>query len=131
MKRNPIPLVIILVMLALPLPIGESAAVIGRASQPDAAFDYFGELSSAGDSGAAMSSTAFMSRNVDNLQTSVLNSYASSGTHSGSLDLTDYLISGWTLYNVTVLADSITAAPERETMGITPNGYIRIRNNTG
>ena len=131
MKRNPIPLAIILVMLALPLPIGESATAIERVSQPDAAHDYFGELSSAGDSGAAMSATAFMSRNVDSLQTSVLNSYASSGTHSGALDLSDYLIPGWTLYNVSILANTITAAPERETMGITPNGYIRIRNNTG
>jgi len=131
MKRSLIPLAIILVMLALPLPLSESAATIERVGQPDAARDYFGELSSAGDSGAAMSATGFMSRNLDSLQISIANSYADPGTHSGALDLTEYLVPGWTLYNVTILTNNITAAPERETMGITPNDYIMIRNDTG
>ena len=127
MKRSLIPLAIILLMLALPRPLSERAATIERVGQPNAALEYFGDLSSAGDSGAAMSATEFMSRSLDSLQISIANSYTDSGTHSGELDLTDYLIPGWTLYNATMMLNNLTAAPEREVVGVDPQATENLK----
>ncbi|MHA1770321.1 MAG: hypothetical protein ACTSYL_02200 [Candidatus Thorarchaeota archaeon] len=76
----------------------------------------------AGAEGQGQQSNAisYFSREITGLSLPVLNTYDAVSQHNGSLDLTPYLLPGWTLYNVTMKIDNITAAPERETVGVNP-----------
>ncbi|MFX1542487.1 MAG: hypothetical protein ACFFCR_05745, partial [Promethearchaeota archaeon] len=74
--------------------------------------------SSASGEGEEQVSTAYMSRTIGSQQVSILNSYTSPDTHEMLLDLSEYLESGWLLYKVEIDAQSVTAAPEREVVGV-------------
>ncbi|MHA1925276.1 MAG: hypothetical protein ACW974_05130, partial [Candidatus Thorarchaeota archaeon] len=95
------------------------------------AMDDTGILSSAEGVGAGFDATSFISRSITNLNSDILNSYENPNTHSGSLSLAQYQISGWTLYGVSISVDSITAAPEREKLISSSDDYIRIENSSG
>ncbi|MHA2117638.1 MAG: hypothetical protein ACW98J_01850, partial [Candidatus Thorarchaeota archaeon] len=69
---------------------------------------------SASGAGADQVSNAYMSRAITGQQVSILNSYISPNSHETLLDLSGYLESGWTLYEVEIDAQSLTAAVERE-----------------
>jgi hypothetical protein len=81
-------------------------------------------------SGNDSNTVAFFSRLENGKQTGIYNSYLDS-SHNGLIDLTEYQVAGWTLYRADVEANSIIAAPERETLGVSPTTYIYILNNTG
>ncbi|MGQ4912734.1 MAG: hypothetical protein ACP6KW_11240 [Candidatus Thorarchaeota archaeon] len=87
-------------------------------------------LAQAGGGGDDRESTAFMSYTIESQTLDVNNSYQSPAQHTGEIDLTGYHISGWTLYRAVMNVGSMTAIAERETMGITPNDYIKIHNDT-
>ncbi|TFG07166.1 hypothetical protein EU522_00965, partial [Candidatus Thorarchaeota archaeon] len=71
----------------------------------------------AGGNGNAMDSALYMSRTFTNLETSMLNTYASPDTHSATIDLAGFLESGWTLDRATLSVKNITAEVEREIVG--------------
>ncbi|MFW9920413.1 MAG: hypothetical protein ACFFED_12495, partial [Candidatus Thorarchaeota archaeon] len=73
----------------------------------------------------------YASRVIDGLDLNVQNSYSSTSQHLGEIDLSSYLLSGWCLYKADVEPSLITAVPERESTGITPNSYMQIRNSSG
>ncbi|MFO7835100.1 MAG: hypothetical protein R6V83_00450, partial [Candidatus Thorarchaeota archaeon] len=73
------------------------------------------ESSGLGDN---LSATAIMSRTLSGQNLSILNTYASPTKHNGTVDLSEYQIPGWTLYNTTLDIESLTAAPERQTVGV-------------
>ncbi|MHA1881944.1 MAG: hypothetical protein ACTSUO_02740 [Candidatus Thorarchaeota archaeon] len=77
-------------------------------------------IASAGDSGLDSTATMFMSREISDQSISVMNSFANTAHHNGTLDLSSYLISGWSLYEVTMDVQNITAAGEREIVGEIP-----------
>ncbi|MCK5303312.1 MAG: hypothetical protein KAJ96_09240, partial [Candidatus Thorarchaeota archaeon] len=78
------------------------------------------ELADVGGTGEDADSTLFMSRTFSDMQLSILNTYAATAKHNETLDLTEYLLPGWTLYNATMMLNNLTAAPEREVVGVDP-----------
>jgi hypothetical protein len=74
-------------------------------------------LASAGGAGTNRQAELFMDKVLQNEMLSILNSYLDTSTHSSIIDLSPYQLSGWTLYQVDIKADNITAAPERELVG--------------
>ena len=88
-------------------------------------------LSSASGGGNARTAVQFASHQVTGLSLSLENSYSSPNAHSGVLDLSSYLVQGWSLYKAEISANSMTAIAEHETTGITQNTYISIENATG
>ncbi len=89
-----------------------------------------GILSSAGGQGDNRQSVAYMTRTFTGQELAILNSYLSPNTHEETLDLSQFQIAGWSLYEAEMDVNSITATAERETMGIVPNNYITIHNDT-
>ncbi|MBY8997158.1 MAG: hypothetical protein KGD60_05460 [Candidatus Thorarchaeota archaeon] len=131
MKRVSVLLVIAMVAIwAVPVGTNSSQCGIYPAWQYQMHQD-FNTLSSATSSGSNLESVAFMTRSFESQSIQVLNSYASTSQHFGQLDLTDYLIPGWSLYNVTMDVSSITAIAEKETTGISESTYIEISNQSG
>ena len=59
-------------------------------------------LASVSRTGNNHQSVAFMTRTVSGQTFQVLNSYSSPSQHVGQIDLTEYLIPGWSLDNVTM-----------------------------
>ncbi|MBS3795920.1 MAG: hypothetical protein KGY80_13535, partial [Candidatus Thorarchaeota archaeon] len=59
-----------------------------------------------------------MSRTITDLNTSVLNTYAKPENHNGTINISDYQIPGWTLYNTTIDIESLRGGPEKETVGV-------------
>ncbi|MHA2163761.1 MAG: hypothetical protein ACXABF_15185, partial [Candidatus Thorarchaeota archaeon] len=131
MRRILIP-VIIALMLLMATPIGDSVpegyqvddGLILKSSESQS-------LATAGGIGSNTGSIANISRSFSGILTSVLNSYSDVSTHTGILDLSSYQVPGWTLYNVTILMDDLTAISERDSLGIVPNTDIIIQNNSG
>ncbi len=60
----------------------------------------------------------YMDRIITEQILSISNSYGNPSTHSASMDLSSYQLPGWTLYEVQVDVDNITAIAEREVLGV-------------
>ena len=60
----------------------------------------------------------FMDREVTDQLLSISNSFTSPDTHTSEIDLSAYQIPGWTLYEVQINTENITAIAEREVIGI-------------
>jgi hypothetical protein len=58
------------------------------------------------------------SRKIQNLDIDIMNSFANTSAHSESVDLSSYQLPGWTLYEVQIDVDNITAIAEREVLGV-------------
>ncbi|MHA2070298.1 MAG: hypothetical protein ACW985_00770 [Candidatus Thorarchaeota archaeon] len=117
MKRMLLPLIFI-VLLIIPY-TGDNNAIVR--TDPEASGNRVMDmnlLSSAGGSGSDENSVLYMSRELTEIQTSILNTYDAPAKHNGTLDLGQYQISGWTLFRADLDVENITAAPERETVGI-------------
>ncbi|MFW9968222.1 MAG: hypothetical protein ACFFEA_13790, partial [Candidatus Thorarchaeota archaeon] len=86
--------------------------------------------SSASGAGNTQASLAYISKTIPNQQVSILNSYTNPDTHETMLDLSGYLVSGWTLYKVEIEVQNPTAAEEREVVGkaSTPGTVFQIWN---
>ncbi|MHA2300663.1 MAG: hypothetical protein ACXACD_06895, partial [Candidatus Thorarchaeota archaeon] len=118
MRRVLVPLVIIIVMLALPAPIQNTLST-DKTQETQSAFLtdslYTASVEGSGDQGLQVT---YFSRSFTNKQLRILNSYNSPETHNGTINLENYLIPGWTLYQITIDVENLTAAPERETVGV-------------
>ncbi len=68
--------------------------------------------------GNEINSLVTTSRRIQDLDIEILNSYANPNTHRNVLDLSTFQIPGWTLYELLIDADNITAVPEREVLGV-------------
>ncbi|MCF2136232.1 MAG: hypothetical protein K9W43_03245 [Candidatus Thorarchaeota archaeon] len=88
-------------------------------------------IADAGGQGQQSGATVYFTQDIPSQTLSVLNTYATPATHNGNLDLTPYLIPGWTLYKVEMNIDNITATAERQTLNVVPNDHIKIENNSG
>ena len=81
----------------------------------------FGEslfnLASAQGQGQQNTAVEYFSREVSNLTLSILNTYNTPAKHNGTIDLTPYLLPGWTLYQTEITTINLTAAPERVSIG--------------
>jgi hypothetical protein len=75
-------------------------------------------LAEAGSNGNNIPVVQYMQRIITDQLLSVSNSYANPNTHSCVIDLSSYQIPGWTLYEVLIDVDNVTAAAEREVLGI-------------
>ncbi|MGY5876576.1 MAG: hypothetical protein RTU30_12580, partial [Candidatus Thorarchaeota archaeon] len=131
MKRVLVLAIIVLAILALPPTTNTPPNPISSEEIRNQGPNDPISVSSASGTGDARGAIEFASRQVNSLSLSIANSYASTNVHSGELDLSSYLIPGWSLYKAEIQADSMTAIAERETTGITPNTYIMTINNTG
>ncbi|MHA2014341.1 MAG: hypothetical protein ACTSUH_01125 [Candidatus Thorarchaeota archaeon] len=83
--------------------------------------------------GQSRSATAFISVSVTDRFLHVHNHYVDPATHNATLDLTPYLVPGWSLYRVEMDVDNLTAALEREVTGgstTTFGNTFRIYNDT-
>ncbi|TFG33986.1 hypothetical protein EU527_05525 [Candidatus Thorarchaeota archaeon] len=60
----------------------------------------------------------FMHRSVPDQLISISNTFGSTTTHVSSIDLSSYQIPGWTLYEVIIVQDNITAIIEKEVIGV-------------
>jgi len=75
--------------------------------------------------GNSLLSAAGYSRNINNLQFSLANSYSDSESHNQIIDLSSYHIDGWSLYEVEISTTRIVALAEREIIGSrTSPGHI-------
>ena len=86
---------------------------------------------SASGGGQIRSAVAYMTRTVSSQSLKILNSYNTPNEHKGQLDLTDYLIDNWDLFNATLEINSISATAEHKTLGINRNNYINTQNSSG
>ena len=85
-------------------------------------------LAEAGGSGNQYTSLQYMSRDIAGNILTIQNSYTDTAHHNGTLDLSDYHIPGWTLYQVDITCNNIIGVLEREVVGVqdqTQNFYIR------
>ncbi|MFX1369469.1 MAG: hypothetical protein ACFFAY_12795, partial [Promethearchaeota archaeon] len=80
--------------------------------------DNLRHLASAGGMGNDANSVLFLSRTFTNNQTSVNNTYGWPSNHNSTIDLTQYHVSGWTLYKADMNVNTITASVERESIGV-------------
>ncbi|MFW9796494.1 MAG: hypothetical protein ACFFE2_05590, partial [Candidatus Thorarchaeota archaeon] len=131
MKRVPVLLVIMVALLVVPPTAHNSPTSISDESAPLQGPENPFSVSSASGSGDARTAVKFASRQVTGLTLPITNSYTSTNTHAGAIDLLGYLIPGWSLYKAEMEVDSMTAVAERETMGITPSTYIIVQNSSG
>ncbi|MFW9889066.1 MAG: hypothetical protein ACFFER_12840, partial [Candidatus Thorarchaeota archaeon] len=117
MKRMLLPLIVIFLLL---VPYSGDNNEILHADTESSAHKVkeMKSVASAGGSGTDENSVLYMSRELSELQTSVLNTYISPAAHNGTLDLSQYLVSGWTLYHANLDVKNITAAPERVVIGV-------------
>ncbi|MFW9850526.1 MAG: hypothetical protein ACFFF4_15450, partial [Candidatus Thorarchaeota archaeon] len=85
-------------------------------------------LSDAGGLGDPSQAVVFFSRQINGQSMSLINSYAAVNTHSTSLDLSNYWVPGWTLYNATMSVSGMTAVSEHVVVGSaeTPGTGLRI-----
>ncbi|MHA2085617.1 MAG: hypothetical protein ACXABD_17870, partial [Candidatus Thorarchaeota archaeon] len=117
MRRVLVMLVVAMMMLLAP-PISTIDTYSNQVISPSILIDDNKvELASAGGGGNQFIATPFISRTFGALQSSIFNSYINTGFHSGEIDLNQYLLPGWTIYNVSLNIENITAAPEREIVG--------------
>ncbi|MFX1606293.1 MAG: hypothetical protein ACFFDD_10330 [Promethearchaeota archaeon] len=131
MKRVLALLVIMVAILAIPPSAYSPPDTIENKTYPQQGQGHLFSTSSASGTGDSRAAIVFASRQINSLSIDLANSYTSTSVHSWELDLSNYLIPGWSLYEVDISANSITAIAERETMGIVPNDYIKIENNSG
>lgn len=80
--------------------------------------DENGVVSSVGSTGNDINSVMIYSRKFQAQDIDIMNSYSDTSSHSTSIDLSSYQIPGWTLYEVQIDADTITAIAEREVLGV-------------
>ncbi|MHA2432791.1 MAG: hypothetical protein ACXADO_06150, partial [Candidatus Thorarchaeota archaeon] len=73
--------------------------------------------SAVGGAGNELGSMMGFTREIQNQDLYILNSYANTSEHSEVVDVTGYRIPGWTLYEVIMDVQKMTAAPEREVVG--------------
>lgn len=73
----------------------------------------------ASGSGNEFTATQYMSRVLTDQSLSIANTFANPDHHNGTLDLSSYLIPGWTLYKVISETKNITATAEKEVVGVT------------
>ncbi len=119
-KRVLVSSVIIVLVLIIPLTGREADTSSWHRQSPDEPGRTSLELADVGGTGEDADSTLFMSRTFSDMQLSILNTYAATAKHNETLDLTEYLLPGWTLYNATMMLNNLTAAPEREVVGVNP-----------
>ena len=84
-------------------------------------------LASAGGIGSDANSVLYMSRTFTNNQTRIDNAYSWPNDHNTTIDLTQYHVSGWTLYKAEMDANTLTASVEKESIGVpatTPNDQL-------
>ncbi|MFW9960631.1 MAG: hypothetical protein ACFFDV_06420, partial [Candidatus Thorarchaeota archaeon] len=74
-------------------------------------------MSSVKDNGNDIDSVMQYSRKIQGLDIQILNSFANTSSHLGSLDLSPYHISGWSLYEVLISGTNIAATHEHEVVG--------------
>ncbi|MFX0107072.1 MAG: hypothetical protein ACFE7R_02215 [Candidatus Hodarchaeota archaeon] len=74
-------------------------------------------LASAGGSGSDAQAVLYMDKSMSSQIIRIQNDFSNTTLHEAQLDLSSYLISGWTLYQVDFDIDNITATPEREVAG--------------
>ncbi|MHA2356900.1 MAG: hypothetical protein ACXADC_17145, partial [Candidatus Thorarchaeota archaeon] len=79
--------------------------------------DDISNSASAGGAGNDTTTELFMSRKFTNNLTRVNNTYGWPTNHNNSIDLTQYHIPGWTLYQADIGANTITAVNEKESIG--------------
>ncbi len=60
----------------------------------------------------------YMDRIITEQILSISNNYGNTSTHSASIDLSSYQLPGWTLFEVQVDVDNITAIAERDVLGV-------------
>ncbi len=80
-------------------------------------------LSELSAEGSTLDGTVFFSTTITGVQTSVLNSYADIDTHEAMIDIEQFAIPDWDIYRVDVVLENLTAAPERETVGVNGNTW--------
>lgn len=80
-------------------------------------------LSSVSQSGNQLDAVLSLTRVVVDQELSILNDYSDMIDHSTVMDLTDYHIPGWTLYKAGIDINTISAAVEREVVGVTYQNY--------
>ena len=109
--------VLILIMLmpaVLPTNLQRTTALeLTPATRPS----HFPVMAGVDGSGNDLSSAMFMTRESLGHQIQILNTYANTTDHSTLLDLLEHQIPGWTLYEVIINVENITAAPERMLVG--------------
>ncbi|MFX1484278.1 MAG: hypothetical protein ACFFCP_13945, partial [Promethearchaeota archaeon] len=129
--KHRIALFIVLIIFVLPLTNQDVAhSNFTQSSLRPGLQDYSAKASNSGR-GTSLDVLLYGSKQISNQQLLIANSYMNPSQHIGQIDFSSYLISGWSLYEVEIEMNSITAIAERETMGIATNNYIKIENNTG
>ncbi|MBY8998881.1 MAG: hypothetical protein KGD60_14225, partial [Candidatus Thorarchaeota archaeon] len=130
MKRVLVFLVIVMVILAIPPSTYTQSDLINTKTDfEQGPWDSI-SVSSASGTGDTRASVVFGSRQVNSLSLPIMNAFTSTSVHSGSLDLSSYLIPGWSLYEVEIDVSSIAAVREYVSLNVNPSTYIRIRNDT-
>lgn len=121
-----------LVILCIPTITSSPDRIMNAITLDSIDNDALFQVAQAGGQGSSTEATANMSRVLTGISSTISNSY-SDLTHLGSLDLSGYVISGWTLYRADIDMTDMTAISERESLGVTPNPStpIMIRNASG
>ncbi len=79
--------------------------------------DLNAKVASEGGAGNPIQSVLYLSRVINGQSVLLLNSFVDLTTRTELIDLSSYQEPGWTLFQATVTANNITAAPERKSVG--------------
>ncbi|MBN2229274.1 MAG: hypothetical protein JW779_06730 [Candidatus Thorarchaeota archaeon] len=132
MKRLAVLMVFLMISL-LSVPTGNTTLENSYASEfnQDSTFHNFSTLASVEGLGSISDSIAFMTRNISTQSLHIVNSYSNINQHVGELNLLEYYIPSWELYEVSIEVGSITAVAEHERLSVNPNNYINTQNVSG
>ncbi len=89
-------------------------------------------IAEAGGTGANFPVTQYMSKSLSDQSLSIRNTYINVDHHNETLDLSPYLIGGWTLYRVDMDVNNLSAEAEREVVGVThgTDGFLIYKTST-
>ncbi|TFH08315.1 MAG: hypothetical protein E4H14_06640, partial [Candidatus Thorarchaeota archaeon] len=73
--------------------------------------------------GSSQTATMFFDRTFTNQQLDIFNTYGDTAAHTAELDLSAYQVSGWRLSNVQIDTETISAAEEREILGVNGDNF--------
>ena len=132
MKRLYITIIMVLMIVAFPQFEGSVSKEQVSLVEDNLLQKNISALSQAGEQGNQQASLMYMSRFLTSKSCSIFNNYSAPLHHNGTADFNEYLLSGWTLYNVTIDIENITAAPERKATNINNyNTFLAIYKNPG
>jgi hypothetical protein len=117
MKRVLVLAIIVLAILAIPPIIVDSPLPINDVTDPQQGPNGLVSISSAGSIGNDINSLLEYTREIQDLDFALMNSFSNTTAHPETVDFSAYHIAGWSLYEVLISTSRVVAQSEHEVVG--------------